>query len=230
MICVKMFYLLGYEEFRWFRMKEKKIIYILLMVGFFLLAQGIPFATRGEDQKEIALPEQQVLKWRKERDAFFKSHQRSPLLPQDKNNFKGLKYYPFDLKYVFSGQIERFVFHINNPKYYATFLTNKGTNKRYLRYGKFHIRLGGKEYTLEIYKSILSDMLFIPFKDETNEKETYEGGRYIDAEILPDYKMVLDFNMAYNPSCAYNEKFVCVLPPRENMLGVEIQAGERNFR
>jgi uncharacterized protein (DUF1684 family) len=225
-----MFYLLGYEGFWWFRMKKRKIVYILLLVGFFSLVRGIPATARGEDRKEIPLPEQQVLKWRKERDAFFKSHQRSPLLPQDKNNFKGLKYYPFDPKYVFSGQIERFVFHINNPKYYATFLTNKGTNKRYLRYGKFHIRLGGKEYTLEIYKSILSDMLFIPFKDETNEKETYEGGRYIDAEILPDYKMVLDFNMAYNPSCAYNEKFVCVLPPRENMLGVEIQAGERNFR
>ena len=230
MVCVRASYLLRYGRFWWFRMKEKKIIHILLMVGFFLLAQGIPVATRGEDQKEIALPKQQVLQWRKERDAFFKSHQRSPLLPQDKNNFKGLKYYPFDPKYVFSGQIERFVFHINNPKYYATFLTNKGTNKRYLRYGKFHFRLGEKEYTLEIYKSILSDMLFIPFKDETNERETYEGGRYIDAEILPDYKMVLDFNMAYNPACAYNEKFVCVLPPRENMLDIEIRAGERNFK
>ncbi len=80
---------------------------------------------------------------------------------------------------------------------------------------------------MEIYKSILSDMLFVPFKDRTNGKETYEGGRYIDAEILTDYKMVLDFNMAYHPACAYNEKFVCVLPPRENMLDIEIRAGEK---
>jgi hypothetical protein len=211
-------------------MKERKIILILLIVGVFSLVHGIPATIRGEDQKEIALVRHQVLKWREDRDAFFKNHQRSPLLPRDKKTFKGLKYYPFDPKYVFSGQIERFVFNINNPKYYATFLTNKGTNKRYLRYGKFLFRLDGKEYTFEIYKSILSDMLFIPFKDETNGKETYEGGRYIDAEILPDYKMVLDFNMAYNPSCAYNEKFICVLPPRENMLSVEIQGGERNFK
>jgi uncharacterized protein (DUF1684 family) len=90
--------------------------------------------------------------------------------------------------------------------------------------------LDGKEHAIEIYKSILSDTLFIPFKDDTNEKETYEGGRYIDAEILPDYKMVLDFNTAYNPSCAYNEKFVCVLPPRENMLDFEIRAGEKHFK
>jgi uncharacterized protein (DUF1684 family) len=186
--------------------------------------------SNGVNRGEMKLEEQRILNWRKERDAFFKNHQRSPLLPNEKSHFRGLKYYPFDPKYHFSGQIERFVFHINNPKYYATFLTNKGTNKRYLRYGKFHFRLGEKEYTLEIYKSILSDMLFIPFKDETNGKETYEGGRYIDAEILPEYNMILDFNMAYNPSCAYNEKFICVLPPRENILGLEIRVGERNFR
>jgi uncharacterized protein (DUF1684 family) len=211
-------------------MKEGKIISILLVTVVFSLVQGIPVTAKGEDQKEIARQEQRVLKGRKERDAFFKNHQRSPLLPQDKKKFKGLKYYPFSPQYVFSGQIERFIFHINNPKYYATFLTNKGTNKRYLSYGKFYFILDGKKYAIEIYKSILSDTLFVPFKDKTNEKETYEGGRYIDAEILPDYKMVLDFNMAYNPSCAYNEKFVCVLPPRENMLDIEIQAGEKNFK
>lgn len=211
-------------------MREGEIIFIILITGIFLLAQGIPVTARGEDQKEITFQEQRVLKWRKERDAFFKNHQRSPLIPQDKRHFKGLKYYPFDPQYVLSGQIERFIFHINNSKYYATFLTNKGTSKRYLRYGKFHFTLNGKEYTIEIYKSILSDYLFIPFKDKTNEKETYGGGRYIDAEILPDYKMALDFNMAYHPSCAYNEKFVCVLPPRENMMDIEIRSGEKNFK
>jgi len=66
-------------------------------------------------------------------------------------------------------------FSTSITKYYATFLTNKGTNKRYLRYGKFRFILDGREYTIEIYKSILSDTLFIPFKDDTNEKETYEG-------------------------------------------------------
>jgi len=208
-------------------MREGKIIFILLITGIFSLAQGIPVTARGAGQKEMTPQEQQVLKWRKERDAFFKNHQRSPLLPQDKRHFKGLKYYPFDPQYVLSGQIERFIFHINNPKYYATFLTNKGTNKRYIRYGKLHFQLGGKEYAIEIYKSILSDMLFIPFKDNTNGKETYEGGRYIDAEILSGYKMVLDFNIAYHPSCAYNDKFVCVLPPKENILDTEIRAGEK---
>ncbi len=211
-------------------MRATGVILVLFVTAILLLVQGVSIPAGGEDRKGIADQEQQVLEWRKERDAFFRNHQRSPLLPQDKKIFKGMKYYPFDSQYFFSGQIERYILHINNPKYYATFLTNKGTSKRYIRYGKFQFRLGGKDYPIEIYKSILSDMLFVPFKDKTNGKETYEGGRYIDAEILPDYKMVLDFNEAYNPSCAYNENFVCALPPRENMLNIEIRAGEKNFR
>jgi len=211
-------------------MKKGKIISILLMIGIFSLIQGIPVAVDGVTQEEMKLEEQRVLGWKKERDTFLRNHPRSPLLPQDKRNFKGLKYYPFNLQYIFSGRIERFVFNINNPKYYATFLTNKGTNKRYLSYGKFRFTLDGKQYAIEIYKSILSDTLLVPFKDKTNGKETYEGGRYLDAEVLPDYKMVLDFNMAYNPSCAYKEKFVCVLPPRENRMDIEIRAGEKNFK
>jgi len=205
---------------------------LLILLGFLLPLKFTEFSIGGEEKvsESRSLQEKRVLEWRRERDAFFKTHQRSPLTPQEKRNFKGLKYFPFDTRYIFSGKIERYVFHINNPKYYATFLTNKGTNKRYIRYGKFRFTLDGKEYEIEICKSILSDNLFIPFKDRTNGKESYEGGRYMDAEILPDYQMILDFNMAYHPSCAYNDKFICVLPPRENTLDIEIQAGEKNFK
>ena len=208
----------------------RKTHLFLFILGVSILAQGIPSAGLGGESLDVGLRKEQVLEWRKERDDFFKNHDRSPLISREKKNFKGLHYYPFDPQYVFYGQIERFIFHIENPKYYATFLTNKGTNKRYLRYGKFRYTLNGKEHAVEIYKSILSDTLFIPFKDLTNGKETYDGGRYIDAEILPGYKMVLDFNMAYHPSCAYNEKYICAIPPRENMLDIPIKAGEKNLK
>ena len=205
---------------------------LLVFLNLLIISVFIGFSTAGEVEKTDfkAQQEKLALEWRKERDEFFKSHQRSPLTPKEKRVFKGIKYYAFDANYAFSGEIKRTILHCNNPDYYATFLSNKGTNKRYIRYGKFHFQLDRKEYVLGIYKSILSDILFIPFKDRTNGKETYEGGRYIDAEILPGYKMVLDFNMAYHPSCAYNEKFVCVLPPRENMMEVEIRAGEKNYK
>ena len=211
-------------------MRARGAVSILFVIIILSLAQGIPIPAQGRDQNEIKLEEQRVLEWRKERNAFLKDHERSPLLPRDKKDFKGTKYYPFDAQYFLSGQIERTVLHINNPKYYATFLTNKGTSKRYIRYGKFRFSLNGKDYTIEIYKSILSDNLFIPFKDKTNGTETYEGGRYVETEILPGYKIILDFNTAYNPSCAYNDKFVCVIPPKENFLNVEIRAGEKNFK
>jgi uncharacterized protein (DUF1684 family) len=90
--------------------------------------------------------------------------------------------------------------------------------------------LNGKELVLQLYKSILTDALFILFKDKTNGKETYSGGRYLDAEIVvSEYQATIDFNMAYNPSCSYNEKFVSTLPPEENALDIEIHAGERKF-
>jgi uncharacterized protein (DUF1684 family) len=208
--------------------REKKVAFLIF--GVLLFLEGVALCGEEGDKEFLAKEKKYVMEWRKERDEFFKNHQRSPLTSKEKSHFKGLKYYPFDPQYVFSGQIERYALHINNPKYYATFLTNKGTNKRYLQYGKFHFKLNGDDYTIEVYKSILSDTLFIPFKDKTNGKETYEGGRYIDAEILRGYKMVLDFNMAYHPSCAYNEKLICVLPPRENTLEIEIKAGEKTFK
>ena len=208
--------------------RQKKVAIVIF--GVLLLTGGVALCGEERDREFLVNEEKYVMEWRQERDQFFKNHQRSPLAPAKKKSFKGLKYYPFDPRFVLCPQIERFIFHINNPRYYATFLTNKGTNKRYIRYGKLRFKLNGKEYSMEVYKSILSDMLFVPFKDMTNGKETYEGGRYIDAEILPGYRMVLDFNMAYHPSCAYNEKFICVLPPKENMLEIEIKAGEKNSK
>jgi uncharacterized protein (DUF1684 family) len=200
------------------------------VIGFLLFSTGVPLSVGDEVPGWIKNERERVMKWRKERDQFFRTHQRSPLIPEEKKRFKGLEYFPFNPNYYFEGPIEREILHINDPKYYATFLTNKGTNKRYIRYGKFRFKLDGKGDALEVYKSILSDTLFVPFKDPTNGKETYEGGRYIDAEILPGYKMVLDFNMAYFPSCAYNDKFTCALPPEENFLKIQIRAGEKNHK
>ena len=205
----------------------RKALPFIVIAAFFLLV-GISSSGGGEIADVVRIESEKVMKWRKERDQFFKTHQRSPLTAAEKKKFTGLHYFPFNARYCLEGRIEREILHINDPKYYATFLTNKGTNKRYIRYGRFRFNLDGKDVVIEVYKSILSDNLFIPFKDLTNGKETYEGGRYIDAEILAGYQMVLDFNIAYYPSCAYNEKFTCALPPKENYLPVEVKAGEKN--
>jgi uncharacterized protein (DUF1684 family) len=168
-----------------------------------------------------------IKEFRQKRDAFMKNHPRSPLREEDREGFQGLDYFPIDLRYVFVGKIDRYRLNIHNSDYYATFPTNKGTNKRYIRYGKFTFQLDGVDHTLQLYKSILSDHLYVPFKDKTNGKETYELGRYIDAEIIPGYFTIIDFNMAYNPNCVFNENAVCPIPPEDNSLPLEIKAGEK---
>jgi uncharacterized protein (DUF1684 family) len=205
-----------------------------LLIGLsatLFLTSSFPVMNRHPNEVGASEIRTEITEFRKQRDDFFKNHPRSPLKEVDKLKFGNLYYYPVDLHYRFVGKIERYVLDIRDPQYYATFLTNKGTKKRYIRYGQFQLSLNGKEYVLQLYKSILSDTLFIPFKDKTNGKETYSGGRYLDAEIsVPEYAATIDFNMAYNPSCAYNENFVCALPPEENILNIEIQAGEKKFR
>jgi uncharacterized protein (DUF1684 family) len=209
-------------------MKRKRIL-INLIVGIPFLLYGALLAGERGDSLTMASQEKRVMEWRKEREEFFKTHERSPLTLKQRRVFKGLKYYPFTPRYIFSGQIERYHFYINDPNYYVILSTNKGTSKRYIRYGRFNFRINDKEYAIEILKSILSDFLLIPFNDKTNGRETYAGGRYIDAEILVGYNMILDFNMAYHPPCAYNNKLICVLPPRENRLDIAIRAGEKSF-
>jgi uncharacterized protein (DUF1684 family) len=73
------------------------------------------------------------------------------------------------------------------------------------------------------------DTFFIAFRDETYGKETYGAARYLEVPFVPDGPIVLDFNLAYNPSCAYNDGFACPLPPRENRLAAAIRAGEKTY-
>lgn len=204
---------------------------LVLCVGTILFLMGSlePAWPKEPETQEESI--QAIQLFRKDRDRFFKTAPNSPLEESEKVHFKGLNYFLVDLKYRFEGTIERYIININDPKYYAIFPTNKGPSKRYVRYGKFRFTFEGKEYSLELYKSIGGDLIFIPFYDKTTGKETYEGGRYLDAEILmPGYRIVVDFNYAYNPSCVYNDKFVCVLPLKENRLYMEIQAGEKKFK
>ena len=213
--------------------KMKIIVGLSLAVCVIVSLSTFPSLAIGLSEKEVGQSEvlEEIKNFRKERDAFFKSHERSPLRFVDKLKFGHLRYYPPDLNYRFVGKIDRYLLDTRDPQCYATFITNKGTKKRYVRYGQFRFTLNGKEYVLQLYKSILSDALFIPFKDKTNGKETYSGGRYLDAEIIvPEYEATIDFNMAYNPSCAYNEKFICAFAPEENTLDIEIHAGEKKFQ
>lgn len=102
----------------------------------------------------------------------------------------------------------------------------------YEKYGEAIFELNGKTITLSIYQSHdlretekYKNHLFLPFTDLTNGHETYGGGRYLNLSIPTGDTIVIDFNKAYNPLCAYNAKYYCPIPPKSNALQLPIQAG-----
>ena len=112
-------------------------------------------------------------------------------------------------------------------------VTSKGTEQAYMKHGTFTFQLQGMTLRLAVYKSAedpFARSLFIPFSDETSGAETYNAGRYLDLEEQGGDDYQLDFNLAYNPYCAYNDQYTCPIPPRENKLPVKILAGEKNYK
>lgn len=140
--------------------------------------------------------------------------------------FSGLHYYPPDSSFVFEVSLRR----LPSPKP-VTLMTSTGVPRPMLRYGTFTFPIDGKQYTLTAFKSREKDPhLFVPFKDATNSGETYGAGRYLDLdEHSGDSGYVLDFNLAYNPYCAYNSDYSCPIVPSENALPVAIPAGEKQL-
>ncbi len=144
--------------------------------------------------------------------------------PFEGQAFDSLNYYPPDLTY-------RIVARFEAPENASiiTLGTNDGKNEDYLTYGFAEFKLDGKSQRLRILENVEEEKLFIPFGDETSAEETYGAGRYLDIEHHGSRTIVLDFNRAYNPYCAYVDNFTCPLPPPENLLTVAIRAGEKTY-
>ena len=100
----------------------------------------------------------------------------------------------------------------------------------YKRFGVLSFELQGEPFQLTLYQSVdHPDYLFCPFKDQTNGKETYGAGRYIDFQLKDTLNPVIDFNYCYNPYCAYNHDYSCPIPPVENHLKTRIEAGVKSW-
>jgi uncharacterized protein (DUF1684 family) len=161
--------------------------------------------------------------FRIEKDEFFATHPQSPLTHEQRHAFKGLVYFPENPALRKEVVVEVF------PKQETVSIqTSGGELQTYKRYGRFKFNVDGQAAELTLYSS--KDDFFLPFVDSLAGKETYPAGRYIEVELLPNGKFLVDFNLAYNPYCAYNEKWSCPLTPAENRLKVPIRAGEKIFR
>jgi len=208
---------LGMANFSFYR--APGLIIILAFCFFSNLAQD------ADALKEIA-------DHRHKQDATFRDATKTPLLPKDRKKFKGLNYFPVDLKY----RVKAKFIKNDNP----VFFKMKTTTTRlpeYVKYGEVHFILDGEPFQLEVYQSPeisqrpgYSDYLFIPFTDLTNGETTYDVGRYLEFRIPASEEVIIDFNQAYNPYCSYSPNYSCPIPPEANQLHVAILAGEKKFK
>ncbi len=171
--------------------------------------------------------EEQVAGYRAAKDAFFKESDHSPLPEAERSTFTGLPYYPIDLAYRFE-DLQPEPYAGSEPSNFQI-PTSDGQLRPAHRAGTIAFDLGGEPRRLTGY--VLDggdpDNLFVPFLDATSGTETYGAGRYLDLEPEDDGTYVLDFNLAYHPSCVYDIRFSCPLTPAENRLPIRIEAGER---
>lgn len=198
----------------------KNSVFMLLFLSFqWAISQPKDFVSENE-------------KHRKETNKYFFKRDKTPLKPEDLYGFNGLKYFAIDAAYYVEAKFVR------TPAE-SPFLMKTTTARKpvYVKYGYAEFELQGKKIKLNIYQNIdfqatveEKNTLFIPFTDLTNGKETYGGGRYLDVDNPIGNKVILDFNQAYNPYCAYNEKYSCPIPPSENDLKIAIRAGVKKYK
>lgn len=171
-----------------------------------------------------------IAEYRKKYMDDFLADQNSPL---KKDDLQYLRFYDADSTYCVTAHKEIL---LNEPGFIMPVFS--GTGREYVRYAILKFSLKGKPQQLTVYRNInlakiagYKDYLFLPFTDDTNGNETYAGGRYIDLRE-GDFKgntVVIDFNKAYNPYCAFSGGYACPKPPDENHLSVAIEAGEKQF-
>jgi len=160
--------------------------------------------------------------FREEKDEFFRTHPQSPLTAEQQRAFKGLSYFPENSALRLEVEVEPFA-----EREVIDVQTTTGEVRKYQRFGRFSFEVDGQPAALTIYAT--PHGFFLPFVDALANKETYPAGRYLEPEPLGGNKFLVDFNVAYNPFCAYNEAYSCPLTPFENRLKVPIRAGERIF-
>ena len=168
-----------------------------------------------------------IRKFQKNLIASFKDPNTSPLPAGEIRGFKKLDFFPIDTTFTIRAKF------IRTPEE-KPFLMPTSTSRKtsQLKYGEAHFDLEGVSYSLDIYKNnealpfgLAAQTLFLPFSDLTNGENTYGGGRYLDLDYPKDGVLLIDFNMAYNPYCAYNPEYSCPLVPAQNHLDVFVKAG-----
>lgn len=170
--------------------------------------------------------------WQRKTNAMFKDASKSPLKKKDLKTFKSLDFFKYDSIYRVEARLKR----TPDSEWFKMKTTTDDVSEERV-YGILSFELKGKTHQLNVYQGKesmafgkIDNSLFLPFLDDTNGETSYAGGRYINLTIPKSDTIVIDFNEAYNPYCAYNEKYSCPIVPRENYVPVKIEAGLKAFK
>lgn len=199
-----------------------------MMKNFFLIFLLVCTVACAQDKQALS----GETEWQKEMNADFKDASKSPLKKKDLKKFKGLDFFKFDSTFVVKAVLKR----TPETKWFKMKTTTSRESEERV-FGILKFELKGQSFQLNVYqgKELMTtegyeDYLFLPFLDDTNGDTTYGGGRYIDLRIPEENEIEIDFNKAYNPYCAYNEKYSCPIVPRENYLPLKVEAGVKVFK
>lgn len=203
-------------------MKPKNII---LLVGAAVILAAIAYTLTGTESPEAY---QEKIEAERERQfKYIRFNIDSPLTDEQKQSFTKLNFYPIDPSY----KVKALMVPIENKKVREVPLTD-GSKERYIEHSYAEFELEGKPQKLLLMQSMdEADKrnFFLAFADETSGMDTYGGGRYINARQDGKTSITIDFNLAYNPYCAYNPDYACPIPPKENIMEIPIPVGEKNY-
>jgi len=196
----------------------------LLIISFLVSAQFVSLAQW--DTKD-------PVQFQKELDAWYANPETSALPDAELENFYGLDFYPIREEFTV---VAKFTRTKREKKVKVATSTSRQAIIR--KYGELSFTLEGKEFRLSIYerfpkqKNGYDDYFTLAFTDETSGETTYGGGRYLGfrEKDLQGEAVVLDFNLAYNPSCAYSPMYSCIIPPPENHISIEVKAGVKDWK
>jgi hypothetical protein len=167
-------------------------------------------------------------RWRAVREQLFHAHPQSPLSEPRRNEFGGCRYFEYDPAARVLGDVSPL------PPEHREIVTSTGVSCSFTRFGQAAFELYGERCSLELYwLDGYGGGVFVPFGDGTSGETTYPAGRYLLDTVKgadlgsSDGRLVFDFNFAYNPSCAYDPRWVCPLAPTQNWLPIPVTAGEQ---
>lgn len=226
--------------------KNNSKLYILFLVGIFSVLSCLSACqstkqTLQQDSSNKNSSENnsennyfsQIRSFQEEMNSSYKNAKESPLEESERKKFKYLPFFKINESY----KIEADFVRTTDGKPFEM-QTTTDRKPIYQKFGAVSFELQGKKHTLNVYQSQdlkqkeeYKNYLFLPFTDLSNGDESYYGGRYIDLQVAElsngqeINKIMIDFNKAYNPYCAYNKKYSCPIPPRENHLEIKVLAG-----